>query len=405
MGNRFRCLSGIAASGRAGACRQPLAAITACCAALSGVPLDDAHARRPVKSPSASGSFADTFDALDALRWTKADGWKNGSPFDNAWLADHVSVDGGRLDLRLDDTSVLGEPYASGELRSTGFYGYGCYEASFRPVAAPGVVTSFFTFAGPYDDGGNGRHNEIDVEFLGYDTTRVQLNFWTNDDAYASRNEALVELGFDASQQHHRYGFKWSAERIDWYVDGNLVYSAIDQPANPIPKATESLQKIMVNLWPVDGTAELWAGTFAYPGSALHASYEWIRHSSDPACGFDSAPEDPPAEPPPPGDPGAMHVADIALRLDARATQVIAAVAIVDGTGRPVTGAEVTAQWSGLVTGGDTRRSTDSDGVATFFSARSRASGEVRFCVLAVSRDGFSYDPSADRQSCDAIVK
>jgi hypothetical protein len=31
-------------------------------------------------------------------------------------------------------------------------------------------VSAFFTFAGPYDNGGNGRHNEIDVEFLGYDT-------------------------------------------------------------------------------------------------------------------------------------------------------------------------------------------------------------------------------------------
>jgi beta-glucanase (GH16 family) len=90
-----------------------------------------------------------------------------------------------------------------------------------------------FTFAGPYDNGGNGKHNEIDIEFLGSDTSVVQLNFWTNDDTYASANEALVELGFDASQAFHAYGFKWTSTGIGWYLDGNLIYQAYDSAANP----------------------------------------------------------------------------------------------------------------------------------------------------------------------------
>jgi hypothetical protein len=51
-------------------------------------------------------------------------------------------------------------------------------------------------------------------------------------------------------------------------------------------------------------------------------------------------------------------VADIALSLDARATQVIARMTVVDGTGQPVAGASVAGAWSSIMTNGDTRRDT-----------------------------------------------
>jgi hypothetical protein len=123
-------------------------------------------------------------------------------------------------------------------------------------------------------------------------------------------------------------------------VDGSLVYTAFDTASNPTPKATESLQKIMVNVWPVDETAALWVGQLRYPGAPLHAEYQWIRH--------------------------------IALTLDARATQVIARVSVVDGIGRTVSGAVVKGQWSGVIVSGDTARTTDAGGIAVFYSSRSR---------------------------------
>jgi beta-glucanase (GH16 family) len=266
----------------------------------------------------------------------------------------------------------------------------------------PGVVTSLFTFAGPYDNGGNGKHNEIDVEFLGNHPQWVQFNFWTNDDAYASRNEYLQNLGFDPTAEFHRYGFKWTDDRIEWYVDGKLVYTAFDKALNPTPKATESLQKIMVNAWPVDETAAAWAGTFSYPGAPLHAEYQWIRHIAGPDCSL----VEPPAEAPPPsGNASTMSVREIALSLDSRATQVIARVSVVDGLGRPVPGAAVTGAWSGVISTGDTARTTDSTGTATFYSSRTRTVGTVRFCVANVSTAGLTYASSSNLEDCDSITK
>lgn len=362
-----------------------------------------ADSARPLrKPPTASAGFIDHFNSYDSSRWSRADGWTNGPPFDNAWSADHVLVEGGRLDLRLDDQAMLGEPYSSGELRTNGFYGYGCYEASLRPIAVPGVVTSLFTFAGPYDDGGNGRHNEIDIEFLGNYPRRVQLNFWTNDDSYASRNEVLVDLLFDPTADYHRYGFKWTAAGIEWFVDGNRVYSADDHPDNPTPKAGESLQKVMVNAWPVDETAAGWAGAFNYPGAPLHASYEWVRHIAGEDCSLLEAPVH---VPPPSGSAAQMSVQDIALSLAARDSQVVARVSVVDGRGQPVVGATVDGAWSGVITGGDTRRTTDTLGVATFYSSRTRDRGTVTFCAAGVALDGMTYAKDANLEDCDSIAK
>ena len=364
-------------------------------------------ARKPTSPPPEQGSFIDGLDAYDTSRWFKADGWTNGSPFDNAWRADHITFGGSRMTIRLDDQAALGEPYTSGNYQSTGFYGYGCYEASFRPVARPGVITSFFTFAGPFDNGGNGRHNEIDIEFLGNQfapgNTTVQLNFYTNDDTYSSRNEHLHALGFDASADFHRYGFRWTSTGIQWFVDGQPIYAVADSPTRPTPKTSESLQKVMMNLWPVDASAAAWAGTFVYPGQPLDAVYQWVRFTKGESCTFENPPQEPAA--PPPGDPSAVHVSGVALELASRNSQVIARVTVLDGAGRPVSGASVTGAWTGAITGGDTRRDTGSDGVATFYSGRSRSAGEVSFCVTGVTRSGSTYDPAANAESCDLVIK
>lgn len=366
-------------------------------------------ARRPAKPPRAEGSFTDWLDMHDATRWSMADGWTNGSPFDNGWAADHVQFTAGLLEIILDDQAARGEPYTSGEYRTNGFHGYGCFEASFRPIAVPGVVTSLFTYAGPYDNGGNGKHNEIDVEFLGNGfrddgSTLLQFNFWTNYEG-GSTNEMEVLLPFDASQDFHRYGFKWTAAGITWYVDGEPVMEVLDDPVAPTPKATDSLQKIMLNAWPVDASAAGWAGEFSYPGSPLVAQYQWVRHLTGEECSLVEPPVEPPPPPPPSGNETDLSVEDISLSVVSRGAQVISQVRVSNGLGVPVAGVAVGGTWSGAVTSGDRLRETDAAGVATFYSSRSKSTGEVRFCVDSLALAGYTYRQAANIESCDRVVK
>jgi hypothetical protein len=82
-----------------------------------------------------------------------------------------------------------------------------------------------------------------------------------------------------------------------------------------------------------------------------------------------------------------VSVRDVSLSLDSRATQVIAAA------------------WSGVITTGDTARTTDATGTATFYSSRTRNPGTVKFCVDGVTAGGLDYTPGANLETCDAVTK
>ena len=194
-----------------------------------------------------------------------SDGWTNGSMFNVTWRAKNVAFDDGKMQLIIDnDASPKGGiPYSGGEFRSKDFYGYGLYEVSMKAIKNDGVVSSFFTYTGPSD---NNPWDEIDVEILGKDTTKVQFNYFTDS---KGGHEYMHDLGFDASEDFHVYGFEWTESGIKWFVDGEEVHSAEKKiPTTP--------GKIMMNAWcgtGVDG----WLNAFDDSALPLKAEYEWVR--------------------------------------------------------------------------------------------------------------------------------
>jgi hypothetical protein len=173
----------------------------------------------------------------------KADGWSNGSCFDCVWRADNVFWADNALNLKIDKDSSPEYRYSGAEYRSKDYYHYGYYETSMKAIKNDGVVSSFFTYTGPYD---GDPWDEIDIEILGKDTTKVQFNYYTNG---VGNHEFMYDLGFDASEDFHTYGFEWLPNKITWYVDGKPVYTAY----NDIPKTPG---KIMMNTWPGIGVDE-----------------------------------------------------------------------------------------------------------------------------------------------------
>lgn len=195
-----------------------------------------------------TGTLADVSSVFEC-----SNGWSNGSMFNCTWRKANVIFSDGTMKLKIDlDGNGEGAiPYSGGEFRSKGFYGYGMYEVVMKPIKNDGVVSSFFTYTGPSDQN---PWDEIDIEFLGKDTTSVQFNYFTNG---KGNHEHVYELGFDASEEFHTYGFDWQADKITWYVDGEAVYTADkDIPSTP--------GKIMMNVWPgtgVDGWLKAFDGT------------------------------------------------------------------------------------------------------------------------------------------------
>ena len=192
-----------------------------------------------------------------------ADGWSNGSMFNCTWRKKNCVISDGSMKLMIDnDTAGATIPYSGAEFRSRDFFGYGYYEVTMKPIKNDGVVSSFFTYTGPSD---KNPWDEIDIEFLGKDTTVVQFNYFTGG---RGNHEFIYELGFDAAEEFHTYGFDWRSDSITWYVDGVAVHTA----TKDIPKTKG---KIMMNVWPGKGV-DSWLKPF--DGTVpLTAEYKEIR--------------------------------------------------------------------------------------------------------------------------------
>lgn len=256
--------------------------------------------------PLQGAIVADWFEG-SASTFFATDGYGNGSVFNTWWNKDNVVYKDGTMQLtmsdmpedlqltledytqeELDALAAEGKDptqykYYAGELRSYYNYGYGDYEVSMKPAKKSGTASTFFLYTGPGDRApGASEDNpwdEIDIEFLGSDTTKVQFNYYVDG---VGGHEYMYDLGFDASEDFHEYGFRWTAEYIVWFVDDKPVYKVEASEENPLPS---SPSKILMNYWSGTQKAEGWMGQYSDPQASEGPQYRWVRASADPSYG------------------------------------------------------------------------------------------------------------------------
>lgn len=210
-----------------------------------------------------STSIEEQFDSFNTAAWGKSD-WKNGDPFNCGWLPSHVTFADGVMTLSLSDEASHTKKFSGAEYRTNNTYGYGKYEVCMKAAKCNGVVSSFFTYTGsPWD--------EIDIEFLGKDTTQVQFNYYVDG---KGGHEKMYSLGFDASEDFHTYAFEWKKNSIAWYVDGKKVHSV---SGGKLPSHN---MQIMMNLWNGVGV-DSWLNAFKYPGSPVQAQYKFVKYTEN----------------------------------------------------------------------------------------------------------------------------
>ena len=239
--------------------------------------------------------FIDFKDGANPDVLFESDGWSNGDVFNVVWKKENVHYENGIMRLGIKEekaTATINDElveynYTAGEARTQNYYGYGDYEVSMKPSKNGGTASTFFTCTGPYDskfvldengdyvldENGqrvsvNNPHDEIDIEFLGNDTTKVQFNHYTN---AKGGHEYLYDLGFDASEDYHEYAFLWEEDSIVYYVDGKAVHETTDNiPSTP--------GRIMMNLWNVHDSNKEWAGKFDDSKLPVTSSYQWFGY-------------------------------------------------------------------------------------------------------------------------------
>lgn len=149
-----------------------------------------------------------------------------------------------RLTLQKEHTSV--REFTSGAIRSQQFYRYGRFEVVVRPAKVSGLITGVFLHR-------NSPRQEIDIEFLGNDTTKVLFNVFYNPGNEGTKLEygyrgtpVILDLGFDSATDFHSYEIVWYQNTIRWFIDGKVVYERANWDPTPIPHLPMQLN---VNLW------------------------------------------------------------------------------------------------------------------------------------------------------------
>ena len=233
-----------------------------------------------------------------------SDGWSNGDVFNVVWRDKNVHYENGIMRLGITaeedsdwiDGAEVKYNYTAGEARTQNYYHYGDYEVSMKPSANPGTASTFFVCTGPYDEKivldaeGNetivkNPHDEIDIEFLGQDTTHVQFNFFVNG---KGQNEYMYDLGFDASLEFHRYGFRWEENAITWFVDGEPVYkvttdTTVQEAGNVriVEKLPSTAGRILTNYWCGNERAWGWMGKYNGETKDNGTQYQWIATNAE----------------------------------------------------------------------------------------------------------------------------
>ena len=205
---------------------------------------------------------------IDGNQWYVSNGWANSDIQSCEWRKTAVSADKENLKLTLSDKGGKVRPHGCGEIHTNALSGYGLYEASIKPAAGSGLNTAFFTYVGPAT--GGAQHDEIDFELLGKNPHQVQVNYFVNG---KSAGATTVDLGFDASETFHTYGFLWSKTIIVWFVDGKPIHQTKKGdvlPTNP--------GRIYLSLWSGSKAVNDWLGPFYYK-KPVSAEYAWVKFS------------------------------------------------------------------------------------------------------------------------------
>lgn len=219
--------------------------------------------------------LVEEFDTLDPNTWQLlADTFPGNRAL---FVPQNVALcaEGAKLTLREQSVSV--RDYTAGAICSRAEYLYGRFEAVMKPAAGSGLISGIFLHR--YFP-----RQEIDVELLGRDPTKLLINVYFNpgDDGFEFNfglrgTPVLIDLDFDASEAFHRYAIEWTPTAIRWFVDDHLVHERGSWEPTPIPHRP---MQFFVNLW--SARSEELAGRLSTTSLPVHTEISSVTIQADP---------------------------------------------------------------------------------------------------------------------------
>ena len=215
---------------------------------------------RPIRRDS---FYVDLRQPLDMNDW-RVSTYKNDQPgayYGGPWTMENIIQEHDRLILRVE-AGKDGKRPTMAEMQTRRNFGHGRYEVIMRPSGESGIVSTFFTYTGPWN---GDPKDEIDIEFVGKRPEIVEYNYWKSGRKGAYSREPL---DFDFSERMNHYAFEWHPDEIIWFVNGVEHYRS-PRDSSRIPTHAG---KIFLSAW--TGKYE-WTGAPDY-GDSAQAEYACV---------------------------------------------------------------------------------------------------------------------------------
>lgn len=141
-------------------------------------------------------------------------------------------------------------------ISSTGYIFFGKVDVVVRASMGVGIVTSFVLQSDDLD--------EIDWEWLGGDNTQVQTNYFGKGNTTTYDRGGFSGVGSPVDT-FHTYTIDWTAEELNWIIDGTVVRTLKYADANGGQSYPQTPMQIKLGTW-VAGRKDAAVGTVQWAG-------------------------------------------------------------------------------------------------------------------------------------------
>lgn len=151
---------------------------------------------------------------------------------------------------------TLAKQGESPTLRTNFYFFGGRTEMMMKCAPGQGIISSMMWLSDTLD--------EVDWEFFGTNTTHAASNYFGKGDSDFS-NGGYHDTGFDVQDDYHNYTTLWTEDKLEWWIDGDLVRTLLRDEANGGKNFPQTPMRLSLGIWAggdprlAEGTRE-WAG-------------------------------------------------------------------------------------------------------------------------------------------------
>lgn len=168
---------------------------------------------------------------------------------------------------------IIARKLQSPTVQSTFHIFFGIVECHLKMAKGEGIVSSIVLQSADLD--------EIDWEWVGSNTGEVQSNYFgKGDDTYKPAGLHAVP---NADTEFHNYTTYWSEEKLEWYIDNEVVRTLTFDEAQNGTRYPQTPSNVRLGIWPAgdegnaQGTIDWAGGEVNYDAGPYTMAIEKIR--------------------------------------------------------------------------------------------------------------------------------